>query len=64
MTPCTTTKATLCHPQAEEAGLRASLDECARQAPGEEALLMIGHLPPSQPRGQSAAEMQEVPLVF
>ena len=51
-------------PQAEEADLRASLDECAKQAPGDEALLMIGHLPPCQPRGQSAAGMQEVPLVF
>lgn len=51
-------------PQAEEAGLRASLDECAEQAPGEEALLMIGHLPPSRPRGQGVAELQEVPLVL
>jgi hypothetical protein len=51
-------------PQAEEAELRASLDECAKQAPGEEALLMIGHLPPSLPRGQSVAELQGVPLVF
>ena len=48
-------------PQAEEADLRAKLDECAKQAPGEEALLMIGHLPPSRPRGQGVAELQEVP---
>ena len=47
-------------PQAEEADLRAKLDECAKQAPGEEALLMIGHLPPSRPRGQGVAELQEV----
>ena len=51
-------------PQAEEADLRAKLDECAKQAPGEEALLMIGHLPPSRPRGQGVAELQEVPPVL
>jgi len=51
-------------PQAEEADLRAKLDECAKQAPGEEALLMIGHLPPSRPRGQGVAELQGVPLVL
>lgn len=50
-------------PQAEEADLRRSLDECAEQAPDEEALLMIGHVPPGRPQGQ-AVELQRVRLLL